>query len=478
MLYNRSLPEIAAEVEYNEFDMFISIHSNAAAEASTTNYHLFMYRGKNGIQNVSVPGSWEMAEACSKYSFANEHAGWSQSNVYINGDVDFMGGGKGSTNDLGYYGYLGVMKHGVPGFLVEGYFHTYQPARHRGMNWDVDFEEGAAYARGILDYFELEQTQKGDIYGIVRDEHEKFTHTLYHPSAKTKDVYKPLNGVKVYLQKDGQTISEYTTDNFYNGAYVFFDLDPGTYTVYCEHPDYKTTEPQEITVVPGNCVYPLSWMENKEWITPDDLQFTYPDELDGRSAYGAADTYHFAQQYVDQPIAELAGKTIRRTVTKGDKLYVLALDEANAPTIVVYDLTAKKVLATPSTAGMDGTQLNCSDIQVTADGVLVACNQEKLQYDDSYIQTGDKRRGTLRFYRWENTVDGLPQGDPINFISTKNSALWYRTYAGNTFCYYGTLEDGTITVGNPSITVPTMVCVPSKSLLPTVQPLPSRSTNP
>jgi len=453
-LYNRSLSEIAAEVEYNEFDMFISIHSNASDEGATTNYHLFMYRGRNGIQNVAVPGSYEMAEAASKYSFANQHAAWSVGHTYINGDVDFMGGGSGSTGALGYYGWLGVLKHGVPGYLVEGYFHTYQPARHRGMNWDVDFEEGAAYARGVAEYFGFDRDKNGDIYGIVRDEHEKFSHQLYKPNAKTNDVYKPLNGVEVYLQKDGKTIREYTTDNFYNGAYVFFNLEPGTYTVICEHPDYKPAEPQEVTVVPGDCVYPLSWLENKEWVTPEDLQFTYPDELGENSAYGAADTYHFEQQYADAPIAELEGKTIRRAVTKGDRLYVLAIDDAKAPTIVVYDMVAKKVVATPSTAGMDGTELDCSDIQVTADGVLVACNREKLQNSDSYIQEGDKRRGTLRFYRWENTVDGLPAGDPINFVSTQNSSLWYRTYAGNTFSYYGTLADGTITVANPSISGP------------------------
>lgn len=453
-LYNRSLSEIAAEVEYNEFDMFISIHSNASDEGATTNYHLFMYRGRNGIQNVAVSGSYEMAQAASKYSFANKHAAWSVGSTYINGDVDFMGGGSGSTNSLGYYGWLGVLKHGVPGYLVEGYFHTYQPARHRGMNWDVDFEEGAAYARGVAEYFEFDRDKNGDIYGIVRDEHEKFSHQLYKANAKTNDVYKPLNGVKVYLQKDGQTIREYTTDNFYNGAYVFFNLEPGTYTIYCEHPDYKIPAPQEVTVVPGDCVYPLSWLENKEWVTPEDLQFTYPDELGEGTAYGAADKYYFEQQYVDAPIAELEGKTIRRAITKGNRLYVLALDAANVPTIVVYDTESKKVVATPSTVGMDGTELNCSDIQVTADGVLVACNREKLQYSDAQIQEGDKRRGTLRFYRWENAVDGLPCGDPVNFISTQNSSLWYRTYAGNTFSYYGTLADGTITVANPSITGP------------------------
>lgn len=454
MQYNRSLPEIAAEVEHNEFDIFISIHSNATTnDGQSTNYHLFMYRGKNGIANVLAPGSWEMIEAAAKYSFPNHHNSWSHSNVYINGDVDFMGGGSGSTGALGYYGYLGVMKHGCPGYLVEGYFHTYQPGRHRAMNFDVDFEEGAAYARGVAEYFEFDRDKTGDIYGIVRDQHEKFTHALYKPRASSNDVWKPLNGVKVKLHKDGNVIKEYTTDEFYNGAWVFTGLEPGDYTVTYEHPDYKDIEPQTVTVVAGDCVYPMAFLENKEWITPDDLKFNYPDELGDNTAYGAMSEYAFNNTYTDQAIAELAGKNVRRTIVKGDKLYALALDAENQPTIVVYDLTNKKVLATPSTEGMVGNILNCSDIALTADGVLVACNQEKLQYSPEYVDAGETR-GTLRVYRWENDLNGIPAGDPVQMATSQNSSLWYRTRGGNTLAYSGTLEDGAITVGNPNFTSP------------------------
>lgn len=441
MLYNRSLPEICAEVNANDFDIFISIHSNAADLGSSTNYHLFMYRGRNGIQNVAVQGSWEMAEAASKYSFPNAHASWSANYTYINGDLDFM-----KYN-------LGVLKHDCPGYLVEGYFHTYYPSTHRGMNFDVDFEEGCAYGRGIAEYFEFDREPTGDIYGIVRDQHEKFTHALYKPRANSDDVYKPLNGVKVNLLKDGEKIAEYITDENYNGAYVFFNLEPGTYTVTYEHPDYKPVAPQEVEVVAGNCVYPKMWLENVEWIQPDDLKFNYPDELGENTAYGAADKYNFNHEYT-KSISELDGKTVRRVVSKGQKLYILALDGGNNPTIVVYDTENQKVLATPSTKGMEGRILDCSDIQVTADGVLVACPQTKLHYSDDQIQEGDGGRGELSFYRWENDLEGVPTGDPIAFITTKNAALWYRTYSGNTFAYQGTLEEGSITLASPTITAP------------------------
>ena len=44
-VFNRNLSEICAEVDANNFDMFISIHSNAASEGTNTNFPLFLYRG-------------------------------------------------------------------------------------------------------------------------------------------------------------------------------------------------------------------------------------------------------------------------------------------------------------------------------------------------------------------------------------------------------------------------------------------------
>lgn len=125
--YNRNLSEVAAEVEANNFDLFISIHSNAAA-GTTANYPLFLFRGEDS--RAEVAGSDEMAKACWKYAYGNEHMQWSyysMTNMNIRGDWDFYGGH--SVGALGYDGYLGVLKHGAPGFLVEGYFHTYDPAR-------------------------------------------------------------------------------------------------------------------------------------------------------------------------------------------------------------------------------------------------------------------------------------------------------------------------------------------------------------
>ena len=446
MQYNRSLPEIAAEVEYNEFDIFVSIHSNAATEGSTTNYHLFMYRGKNGIQNVAVSGSWEMAESAAKYSFLpNKHAAWSTTSLYINGDVDFMGGGKGTTSALGYYGYLGVLKHGCPGYLVEGYFHTYQPARHRGMNWDVDRIEGASYARGIADYFGFETDSTGDIYGIVRDAHTKFTHALYKPNTRTEDVYLPLNGVKAILYKDGEAIQEYTTDNFYNGAFVFYKLEPGTYTVAFEHPDYLPIDPVEVEVKAGETSYPSFQIENKDWQNLVDMTVDYPDPL-ADTQYTLPSTFELKNVYTDKPITQLQGKTIRRVLYRDNVAYILAIDAEKLPTLLAIDPKECKVLAEISTKGTKGSVMKLSDIQMTADGVLLASACSKLHYSSNYLEEGETARGTLNFYRWNvDEKTGLPRDTPKVVFTTQSPAMWYRAYCGETFSFTGTLNDGCLT---------------------------------
>ena len=59
--YSKALSVIAAEAEEGDYDMFVSIHSNAASEGAVTNYPLYLYRGTNASE--SVTGSKAMCEA-------------------------------------------------------------------------------------------------------------------------------------------------------------------------------------------------------------------------------------------------------------------------------------------------------------------------------------------------------------------------------------------------------------------------------
>lgn len=276
--YNRNLTDIAAEVEANNFDMFISIHSNASTGDHNVPTHinqlLFLYRGKDG--NPYVAGSDKMAMACWPHAASNKHMNYNwlsnpnqprntesysdnrygyypsgkDSNGYpywIKGGVTFTPGWASYTTNSysgkSYYGSYGVMKHGVPGFLVEGYDHTYQPGLHRAMNDDVARHEGEMYARGINDYFGWGKTDSyGKIYGIVRDHSVVMDHPFYQVTASNTvdanqtinqiDNKKPLNYVIVQLYNSvGTLVDTYTTDDEWNGAYMFKKIAPGNYTI-------------------------------------------------------------------------------------------------------------------------------------------------------------------------------------------------------------------------------------------------------
>ena len=238
--YSKPLSVIAAEAEEGGYDMFVSIHSNALTDGNSTNYPLYIYRGTNDSESVSgskamCQSSWPrhwMDEVdptyCSSRTIDKTHP-------YITGDVSFYGSGSNSTNSasgITYYGYLGAMKHGVPGFLVEGYFHTYQPARHRALNQDYCRQEGLRLARGAADYFGISGENVGYIMGSVKDAVNSLENSLYNYKSGSIDAHAPINGAVVKLYKGGTLVDTYTTDNNYNGIFVFNGLTPGNdYTI-------------------------------------------------------------------------------------------------------------------------------------------------------------------------------------------------------------------------------------------------------
>ncbi len=277
--------DIAVEVEKFSPDIFISVHSNASPDGSigtNENYPLVLYRGEDyrstAFTDTDYGKNWDYAGtglngAGSSYELGKlvyshlatiEHepytdewkdqyiSGYSplKTEHNVRGDVNFMAwidnecNGKSSTlttnrgagvtntySNKKYYGYYGVMKHGAVGVLSEGYMHSYYPSVNRHMNKDVCAIEGIAYAHAIADYFGWEKEKTGYIYGIVRDRNQTFWHEYYRPAAGTDDIYKPLNNCTVNLYKDGKLVDTYVTDDEWNGAFVFYDLEPGDYTL-------------------------------------------------------------------------------------------------------------------------------------------------------------------------------------------------------------------------------------------------------
>lgn len=270
-------------------DIFISVHSNAkpdptglGSEANyiggDENYPLVLYRGEDwrsttftntqygenydysGTGYTGAGSSYELGKLVYSHLAGIEHEPytdeWKQQwegsilspEYNVRGDVDFMYNlnkyWDGSPNadatparysntydGTTYYGYYAVMRQGAVGVLAEGYMHSYYPSTNRHMNKDVCAIEGIAYAHAIADYFGWEKEMTGYIYGIVRDRNQTYWHQYYRPNANSDDIYKPLNNCTVKLYKDGVLVDTYVTDDEYNGAFVFYDLEPGDYTL-------------------------------------------------------------------------------------------------------------------------------------------------------------------------------------------------------------------------------------------------------
>ena len=315
--YNKALSTICTEAENYGADYYISIHSNAGPEGEIggangkfANYPVILWRGytsKPGVTN-----SDKMAKACvtrlyeafwAKPSTPNGGGGpepttyYSPSNPRILGDLDFY-------NTSSTYGYLGALKHNIPGYLSEGYFHTYSPARHRALSPEWCRQEGVRYFRGIQDYYGKSGESVGYIMGYVRSKTEKFSHKYYIPYTGSNDEYLPLNGAKIVLRNEANEVIKtncynyvkrmlkdqdyYTTDHNYNGIFVFENLKPGKYTLYVHKTGYKDLV-KEVTVTADKTIYPEIFMEKGSPSTEPNVAPVDPDitwELNGGTVPG------------------------------------------------------------------------------------------------------------------------------------------------------------------------------------------------
>lgn len=302
--YNRPLRLLRKDIgnNFSDYDYFISVHSNAqlATDDPMANYPMFLYRGHNngesnpknkqvGTRKPYNKNSHEMAVAAWRHAYEliegisslrhptiGEVA--SVDNMLIYGDKDYYTWDEATRKDtisetfngIEYPGWLGAICHMVPGFVVEGYHHTYGPARHRALNRDYCHMEGLAYFRGIRDYFGADPETVGYICGVIKNNTTKmFDHPDYQYHPDSHDQWMPCNGATVVLKKDGKIVNSYTCDDNYNGIFVFYELKPGTYTLESEYNGLTFSETVEVVadkttysrlypiVTPHICAYDL-----------------------------------------------------------------------------------------------------------------------------------------------------------------------------------------------------------------------------
>lgn len=456
--YNRNLSEICEEVEANNMDFYISVHSNAATEATSTNYPLILYRGNDdGTTNVAGdsrlraqklwPFLFEaMASGIDPFSY------YSVSSQNVRGDISFYGSSSSRTVEASgktYTGFLAALKHGCPGYLSEGYFHTYQPARHRALNRDYCRQEGVRYYRGIVDYYGAPTETTGYIMGTVKDLHEKMDHPLFTYSAKTNDQWIPCNGAIVKLYKAGAEIASYTVDNNYNGLFVFENLAPGSdysLDITCEGykplaAEYKTP----ITVKANATTYPMVFLESTSYIPPEIAYVDYPDPV--QPAYLKLPTkINFTQNA--KKTYEITG-VIKRTLACGDSTIVLSHSADGTPHLYLID-NKTQLISSLSTTGIIakdpenlGDYLQLSDVALTCDGKLLGINYTRCQYSSAQLDAGYKM-GVIHIYKWDNL-----NANPTDWlqINTKPalSGNFNRSDTGKSMTVSGPSTDCTIT---------------------------------
>ncbi|MBQ0034617.1 MAG: carboxypeptidase regulatory-like domain-containing protein, partial [Bacteroidales bacterium] len=444
--FNRRLSEICEEVEANNMDLFISVHSNAATDGGTTNYPLFLFRGHDAKTTTFEQTSYNIGQAIWPWRWEMFGAGFDQASAYsatsmnVRGDIDFYGDEDSRTSAVSgntYTGYLGVLKHGTPGGLWEGYFHTYQPARHRALNVDYCNMEGIGYYRGIMDYFGADADTLGYICGTVKDLDTKIVHSLFKYTPKTNDQWLPCNGATVYLLNTaGDTLQQYQVDTLYNGIFAFYGLTPGTYRLFATCPGYFDLDAeqagQDIVVTANHTTYPFLQLRDTAW-EPDPIVYeTYPDKsknatgLDGKYNFGAAQSASFA--------STVAGKLVRQVLVRDDaESYVLALDTtAHASYIYKINTLTGELIQQVSTEGTQGQYYPVYSIAFTADSVLVGCNYEECQFTPE---------GTFRTYYW-NMAD--LSAAPTAWFTSRWAGNFYNANVGNTFAVSGPLATATV----------------------------------
>lgn len=455
--YNRNLSEICEEVDANNIDWFISVHSNAATDGTNTNYPLVIYRGyddktkttEDGA-NTYVEGSREKAEAIWAHRFGIMASGidpasyYSMTNMNVRGDISFYKSSSTRTDKthpgVTYKGYLGVLKHGASGFLVEGYFHTYQPARHRALNHDYCHQEGLAYYRGIVDYYGADKETTGYIMGTVKDLHRKMNNPLFNYAPKTNDQWIPCNGAVVTLKKGDVEVAKYNVDTLYNGIFVFENLVPGDdYTLDATCEGYKPlTDDQKVpfSVKANETTYPMIYLEDNDYVPPAVVYYNYP-EPEQPDYVQLANYYEMTLSFAQKPLASvLNGKTVRRALYRDGKMYILAVDAEKEPTLVEVDAETQTVLNTLPTdfcsvVSADGYKL--SDITFTADGYLVGCNMEHTTFTPA---------NKWNIYKWESDATGWKGALWFNNTNNEAAGNYSNAMVGSTLAYSGTTEDG------------------------------------
>lgn len=243
---DRSLSGIAAEANSLNCDLFFSIHSNAG---ENVNYPIMLYR-ENTKGTPRYPENVTLSKILWKNIHSSQLPHWTRNSEYVEGDLTFY--------DKMWQGGLGVLRTlYVVGLLSEGSMHEHRPEAHRLMNDDYCWLEAWHFVKSIMEFYDTEDKfVTGNVAGVVHDDHNLREFIMPANFSKFgRDMLAPLNGALVQLKdRDGKVIQTRTTDDMYNGVYVFRNVTPGKYTVNVTDGRYYSLS-KDVEVTANNVTY-------------------------------------------------------------------------------------------------------------------------------------------------------------------------------------------------------------------------------
>ena len=377
---------------------FISLHTNGAN--STANYTVAFYRGtktdpKTDSQEVISP-SKEMGLRVAECHTENNLTEVTYSTPRSLSDYGFNGWN---------YGVLGTNNR--PGYLVETWFHDYRGETLRLKN--------NTYNK-VLAWQILQATMlcpggtgsiKGCIVGDIRDLTEPCGYTQF--KSYGRDQYLAVNGATVNLyDANNNLVQTYTTDDWHNGVFAFFDLDAGEYTVEISKQHYYTQR-QTVTVV-----------DNKSTGLRIDLEaiMYIKQNIESMDKVWSFDSNGGMPSYL---VNDDNTNLIRSMVKSDNKLYVLQSKFGTAPEIVILNALTGEKIGSLDVTGIDtNASIPLSSITI-AEGIIIGTNA---------VKDGE----TLRIYKWED--------DNASPVQIYEDATHANISLGGSFAFEGNLNKG------------------------------------
>lgn len=397
---DRYLSEIAEEANAFGADHFLSIHSNA--HNLRTNYLLMLYHGEDGAPTVAPSNL--MAAMAGSVQIKNPLTVWgSGATPYIRGDITFYG--DSPTDPLAGLGVLRPLT--VPGHLSEGSFHDYAPETHRLMNNDYCHLEALRMFQYFHKWFDRQLPATACISGFVKSSNQTIDdleQPKFYYFNNTDDQWLPLNGVTVILgDADGNPLDTVITDDWYNGIFAFYDLEPGTYTVRADKGGYigKT---ETVTVAAEDIAGVKFFLPYTRIDLPD---FEEPEQDLGTLLLP---DYGFSKVGEEHASAE----SFKRVLYREGYVYALASDG----TLTRRDLQMNPIDTLPALPGVV-----FSDIAFAADNFLLA----SVAAENSWkVYMFDPEFTSVELMA-ERTVDGNVTGTLAASAPHWKATLWTTT---------------------------------------------------